>query len=108
VACNKVWLYAFFCQHSPGRDGNGEDCGLGNFGKPELIFGAFEAKLRELLSECFVGLFKCLPGERIFFSHIFAHSNSLRSLARKEKSNHDSPLRKAEVKRQNAEVTAWK
>ena len=60
-------------------------CRLRDLRQPELLFRPFEAKLRELVSQRFVGVSKSLPRDGIFLRQIFAHADSLRALSGKQK-----------------------
>ncbi len=72
-------------QHTECCYGYGEDRRLRDFGQSKLIFGAFEADLRELVAESVVGFFEGLAGDGIFLGEIFAHADCLRALAGKER-----------------------
>src|SRR5580704_200157 len=78
-------LETLFLQYSPSRDGCSQNRWLGDLGKAKLILGTFETKLREPITEDFVGFFKCLPGYGIFFGEFLSHTDGLRSLAREKK-----------------------
>ena len=85
VSGDEAGVHALLAQNSPGRDGRGQDCGLRDFRQPQFLFRTFEAKLRKLVAEGFIGFVESLPGDGIFFRQFFAHPDSLRALAGKEK-----------------------
>ena len=81
----KAGLETLFVQNTPSRDGRSQNRGLRDLGQAKLIFRTFEAKLRELVAEGFVGFFESLPCDGIFFRQFFAHADGLGSLAGKKK-----------------------
>ena len=87
VPGNEGRLQTLLRQHAKRSHRRRQNGGLSNFRQPKLLFRAFEAKLRELVAEGFVGFFEGLAGDGIFLGQFFAHADRLRSLAGKEKSD---------------------
>ncbi len=70
--------------------GYGKNGRLGNFSEAQLVFRSIEADLRQFVAERFVGFFKGLARDGIFFDELFAHANSLRALAGKNERDFES------------------
>ncbi len=80
----KAGFTPFSLQDSPGGDRRSQDRGLRDFRQPQFFFRTFEAQLRQLVAESFIGLFESLPGDGIFLRQFLAHADGLRALAGKE------------------------
>jgi FAD synthase len=87
VAGHKIGLQTFFLQHAPCRYRRRQYRRLGYLGQLQFLFRTFATKLRQLDPERFVGLLKSLARDGVVVGQLFAHTNALRALAGKKKSN---------------------
>src|ERR1051326_4270325 len=74
-----------FIQYAPRCDRSCQDCGLSNFGQPQLFFGTLKTELGKFVSESRIRLFERLARYWIFFVELFPHANDLGTLSRKKK-----------------------
>ena len=66
VTCDVARFRDAGFEHPKSGDRSGEDRRLCDLGEAELVFGALEAELRELVTECVVGFVESLAGDGIF------------------------------------------
>ncbi len=84
VAGDVIGGKAGFGEDGEGGGGDGEECGLGELGEFELVFGAFEAEAGEGVAESVIGGFEDVARGGVRIEEGLAHAYGLGTLAREE------------------------
>ena len=77
---------AFVFEHTLGGNRNGQNRGLRNLGQLELVVRSFKAELRERVAKRSISFGEDFTRNRVVVGKLSAHSDCLRSLSRKKKS----------------------
>src|SRR5713226_9537885 len=92
---DEVCLNASFVQHTPGCDRDRQNGRLRIFCQTKLIFGPFEATLRNAVPESIIGLLERLLCNWISLGQFPAHADSLGALTGEEKSGRGATHRRS-------------